>query len=120
MAQTLSFVVPSTNGTYTSPIYNIGNTNNFEYIVGFEFYDDEELTIPSTGVTGTITLNGKNSPNGIWQNIPNSLVPTTIDASNPLSPNFTGLIYQLQVITNSLANTSYIKVIVNFLNQKVY
>lgn len=110
-----SFSIPATAGTYTSPEFtgntptlNSGNPGN---TIAFEFYDDEELTIPSTGVTGTITVNGKVSKNSIWQNIPDTLNPSTINAASPYSLSFNGVVYQLQIITLAMTNTNYINII---------
>lgn len=107
------FSCAAANGTYLSPVLNINTLTEFSNIVSFEFYDDAGLTIPSTGVTGTITVNGKDSKNGAWLNIPDSGVPSTVDASNPLFLVFTGPIYQLQVITSGMTSTNYINIIVD-------
>lgn len=117
MALTLEFAVPAADGTYTGPIYNENNISEFGYVLSFEFYDDEALTEVSTGVTGTITVNGKMTPNGIWQNIPVSTSPSTVDASNPLSLSFSQALYQLQIITSGMMNTNYIKLILIFIDR---
>jgi hypothetical protein len=110
------FIVPAANGTYTSPTYdatvNTQDTMTIN-IVTFEFFNDAALTVPSTGVTGTITVNGKMSANSGWQNIPNSASPSTVNAASPLSPTFSGIVEQLQIITSTMVNTNYINVILD-------
>ena len=108
-----NFVVPATNGTYLSPPYNVYSKWNFDYNVTFEFYNDEALTEPSTGMTGTITVNGKESANSIWANIPDTSIPSTINAATAYSLAFKGIVYQLQIINASLANTNYVNIIVD-------
>ena len=112
-----NFVIAATNGTYTSPTYqNVNSLKKFDGEVSFEFYNDYSggvLSNPSSDVTGTITVNGKPSANSAWQNIPNSISPSTIDASNPLSPLFSGIVYQLQIITSGMTNTNFINVILD-------
>ena len=100
-----NFVIPATNGTYLSPTYNVYSQ--------WEFYDDEALTEPSTGMTGTITVNGKESANSIWANIPDTLNPSTVDVASAYSLGFSGVVYQLQLILNTLVNTNYINIIVD-------
>ena len=109
-----NFVIAAANGTYTSPINkNINTLDTFGNIITFEFYNDAALTIPSTGMTGSITVNGKMSANSIWQNIPNSSEPTTIDVANALSLSVNQAVYQLQIITNTLANTNFVNIILD-------
>lgn len=108
-----NFVISAITGTYFSPEYNVTTLDNFNYAISFEFYNDQALTIPSIGVTGTITANGKFSTNGSWFNIPNSNIPSTINASNPLSPQFAGIIQQLQIITSGMTNTNWINIIID-------
>jgi hypothetical protein len=112
-----SFVIVATDGTYTSPTYqNVNSLKNFNNVVSFVFYNDYTdgvLSDPSTDVSGTITVNGTPALNGEWQNIPNSVDPSTVDASNPLSLQFVGVVYQLQIITSGMTNTNYIEVILD-------
>ena len=108
-----NFVIPATNGTYLSPTYNVYSQWEFDYNITFEFYDDEALTEPSTGMTGTITVNGTESANSIWANIPDTLNPSTVDVASAYSLGFSGVVYQLQLILNTLVNTNYINIIVD-------
>lgn len=109
-----SFVITATNGTYTSPVNkNITTLDTFGNIITFEFYNDAALTIPSTGMTGSITVNGKMSANSIWQNIPNSSAPIIIDVANALSLSVNQAVYQLQIITNTLVNTNFVNIILD-------
>jgi len=109
-----NFTIAATNGTYLSDPFNVNDTGEYVYYLTFEFYDDVSLTTPSTGVTGNITVNGKSSENAGWSNIPDSMVPSVIDASNPLNPTgFQGILYQLQIITSSLTNTNYVNIILD-------
>lgn len=108
-----SFAIVSTAGTYVSPIYNVNTLDDFNNEINFEFYDDVALTIPSTGMTGTITVNGKMSANSLWQNIPNTISPSTVNVATAYSMQVSGVIYQLQIITSGITNTNYIKVIID-------
>ena len=108
-----SFVVVAANGTKLSPTFNVFPLREFNYNISFEFYNDAALTIPSTSMTGTITLNGKPSANSVWMNLPITATPSTIDISNAKSLTVYGVIYQLQLITASVTNTNYINVIVD-------
>ena len=110
-----SFVIPASNGIYLSPTYGgiINTLNNFNNEINFEFYNDAKLTIPSTGMTGSITINGKMSANSLWQNIPNTSSPSTVNVANAYSLQVSGVIYQLQIITNGITNTNFINVIVD-------
>ncbi len=109
-----SFMVPAVNGTYISPIYNVTTLDNFVNEISFEFYNDAALTIPSIGMTGTFTVNGKMSANSLWQNIPDTLNPQTVDVATAYSLGAIGIINQLQIITNNIANTNYINIILDF------
>lgn len=108
-----NFVVTAANGTKLSDVYNVFPLQEFNYNISFEFYDDEALTIPSTGMTGTITLNGKPSANSVWMNLPITASPSTINIADAQSLTVYGVIYQLQLITASVTNTNYINVIVD-------
>lgn len=108
-----NFKVTAAAGTKLSPTYNVFPLQEFNYNISFEFYDDAALTIPSVGMTGTITLNGKPSANSVWQNLPITASPSTIDIASAESLFVSGVIYQLQLITASVTNTNYINVIVD-------
>lgn len=112
----LYFVIPVANNTYLSPanLFTPANYNNYSNnIISFEFYQDITCLIPSTGMTGTLTVNGKMSPNGIWQNIPDTQNPSTVDVSNAQSLQFQGIIQSLQLITSGIANTNFIKILID-------
>jgi len=108
-----SFVVPAIDGTYTSPVYNVTTLDNFKGEINFEFYDDIALTMPSSGMTGTLTVNGKMSINSLWQNIPDTTTPSTVDVAMAYSLQFSGIVQQLQIITSGLTNTNYVNIILD-------
>lgn len=108
-----SFSIPAITGTYTSPIYNVTTLNNYNNEVSFEFYDDIALTVPSVGMTGSLTVNGKMSKNSLWQNLPNTSIPSTVDISVAYSLGCIGTIYQLQIITSNVMNANYINIIID-------
>lgn len=109
-----TFAISAIAGTYTSPEYK-GNIPTLNAVnrnaITFEFYDDAALTIPSSDVSGLITVNGKFSANSVWSSIPDSSNPVNINAASPYSIMFDGVVYQLQIITSGMTNTNYINII---------
>ena len=106
-----NFIIPSNDGTYLSQIFEPSPLSNFINNVSFAFYDDIDLTIPSVGMTGTFIINANNAPNTIWQNIPNTSTPSSVNVALANSLIFEGTVYQFQIITNGITNTNYINII---------
>lgn len=105
-----SYSFAKADGDHLSPAYVVANLSQVGVNqISFEFYNDAALTTPSTGMTGTLTVYQKPSPNSVFTQVTGS----TVNVASAAPIQFTGVLEQLKVTTASLANTSYVNVIID-------
>jgi hypothetical protein len=102
----------SGSGNSISPVINTqASQAPFTSQLTIEFFDDENLTIPSTDVTGTVTIQAKPSYYSEWQTIIDAV--DISDVSNRLI-NISGVVNYLQATFTTITNANYANFIYDY------